>query len=330
MKAIVKAALVGSAALLALPSASHAFSLRSALGFHQPSQQQAVVPPAAVGDGQPNVVLAQATGDATVRMQQLEESVRQLTGKVEDLNYQLLQMEEQMRQMQKDNEFRFQQLEGGHGGGGGGGSAAAPSPDRSENVAPSTPGNDHARAALPGVAPAASAPSGNPGLGTPPRSLGSLSIDANGNPVGGTVAPTAADRTQTAALPQSSSPEDIYRGAYNAILQGRYAQAEQGFRDYIDVFPDGPQAADASFWLGESEYSQGKFNEAAKTFLDSHQKYPKAEKAPETLLKLGMALAALNNQDTACATYHEVLKRYPKASASVRQKVAAEESRAGC
>ncbi|MGN6551009.1 MAG: tol-pal system protein YbgF, partial [Pararhizobium sp.] len=155
MKAIVKAALVGSAALVAVPSASHAFSLRSALGMSRPSQQD-VVPPAAVGSGQPTVVLAQAAGDATVRLQQLEDSVRQLTGRVEDLNYQLLQMQEQMRQMQKDNEFRFQQLEGGgHAGGGGGGTAAgAPSPDRSETGRPAAPGNDLARGALPRVAPA--------------------------------------------------------------------------------------------------------------------------------------------------------------------------------
>ena len=45
------------------------------------------------------------------RILQLEEQVRQLTGRVEELNFQMLQMQEQMRRQQEDNEFRFQQLE---------------------------------------------------------------------------------------------------------------------------------------------------------------------------------------------------------------------------
>jgi tol-pal system protein YbgF len=233
-----------------------------------------------------------------------------------------------MRQMQKDNEFRFQRLEGGTGGA----PAAPASSDHTENTTGPAPDLDLSQGALPGVSPSTTASTSPDGLGAPPHPLGTVNVDENGNPVGGTIAPQANPanrRTETAAIPPSS-PDDIYRNAYNAMLQGNYKQAEQGFRDYLDILPDGSLAADASFWLGESEFSQGKFNEAAKTFLDAHQKYPKADKAPETLLKLGMALAALDNRDTACATYGEVLKRYPKASASVRKKVASEQSRAGC
>ena len=43
----------------------------------------------------------------------LEDQLRQMNGKIEELNFQILQMQEQMRKQQEDNEFRFQQLEGG-------------------------------------------------------------------------------------------------------------------------------------------------------------------------------------------------------------------------
>ena len=52
--------------------------------------------------------LAQA-GDP--RITALEEQIRSLAGTVEELNFQILQMQEQMRKMQEDNEFRFQELE---------------------------------------------------------------------------------------------------------------------------------------------------------------------------------------------------------------------------
>jgi TolA-binding protein len=55
----------------------------------------------------PPVLMAQA-GDP--RVSQLEEQIRQLTGKIEELNFQILQMQEQMRKVQEDNEFRFQEL----------------------------------------------------------------------------------------------------------------------------------------------------------------------------------------------------------------------------
>jgi TolA-binding protein len=74
--------------------------------------QAVPVPPAAVGTAQDrdSLFLAQA-GDPLFRIGQLEEQVRNLNGRIEELGFQLLQMQEQMRQMQEDNEFRFQELE---------------------------------------------------------------------------------------------------------------------------------------------------------------------------------------------------------------------------
>ena len=54
------------------------------------------------------IVLAQASDP---RLTQLEEEIRKLSGTVEELNFQVLQMQEQLRKMQEDNEFRFQELE---------------------------------------------------------------------------------------------------------------------------------------------------------------------------------------------------------------------------
>ena len=178
----------------------------------------------------------------------------------------------------------------------------------------------------------ASTSGGDNGAGAPPETLGTMTLDPNGKPVGLSMGTPGSNASgpDVASLPPDASPDDIYRAAYGQLMNGKYAAAKKGFHDYLDIYPDGPKAADATFWMGESEFSLGEFDKAAKTFLDAHRKYPKAEKAPETLLKLGMALAALNNQDTACATYREVLKRYPRASPSVRQKVASEEKRTGC
>ncbi|MGO7205765.1 tol-pal system protein YbgF, partial [Rhizobium ruizarguesonis] len=179
----------------------------------------------------------------------------------------------------------------------------------------------------------------NSGLGQPPKELGSIDFDQNGNPIGGSVdenatigsgpIPAANSKTpqQTASL---GSEADQYKAAYGHVLSGDYSTAEQEFTQYITHYPSSARAADANFWLGEALYSQGKYNEAAKTFLNAHQKYGTSEKAPEMLLKLGMSLAALDNTETACATLREVSKRYPKASRAVISKVASEQKRLAC
>ncbi len=57
--------------------------------------------------GEAPVLLAQdAAGNV-----QMEEQIRLLNGKVEELTFQILQMQEQMRKLQEDNEFRFQEIE---------------------------------------------------------------------------------------------------------------------------------------------------------------------------------------------------------------------------
>ena len=60
---------------------------------------------------QPSQALQVQASSAEVQIQQLQETVRQLTGRIEDMNFQVLQMQEQLRKTQEDNEFRFQQLE---------------------------------------------------------------------------------------------------------------------------------------------------------------------------------------------------------------------------
>ncbi|MBC7284530.1 tol-pal system protein YbgF [Hoeflea sp.] len=294
--------LIAAAALAAFALPVNAAPLAS--GF----LQGVPVPPAAVGpsvSSQAPVVPVQST-DPVFRIGQLEEQLRALNGRVEELGFQLLQMQEQMRQMQEDNEFRFQELEktGGQRG------DAGPSLIQPDSGNSST----------------ASTTQDSQGIGAPAVDLGSIRFNDNEDLIGGIIEPTE-PANQTASL---TAPEDIYQSGYNHMLAGDYALAEQVFQQYVSSFPDGERAADAMFWLGEAQYSQANYQASAQTFLDAHKKYPQADKGADSLLKLGMSLAKLDNRDTACATLREVLIRYPGASAAVRAKVAEEQLQASC
>lgn len=284
------------------------------------------------------------------RVTALEEQVRSLNGTIEELNFQILQMQEQLRKMQEDNEFRFQELEDG----GRKKSDAGSNSNRSvaENSATST-GHKKTQGATStqgavekGGRDATQTATATPGRGTPPKTFGTITFDANGNVKSGSVgdeasgndAPAdntaasapAAGGTAVAALPETDNPDELYRNSYQFILSGDYGTAEAGFRDHIARFPNDPKAADSRFWLGEALLGQQKYRDAAETFLAANKSYPKSKKAPEMLLKLGISLAGLNQRDVACATFGEIGKRYPDISGALKDRIKQEQALAAC
>ena len=295
-------------------------------------------PKADIAPGNAPVVMAQA-GDP--RVSQLEEQIRQLTGKVEELNFQILQMQEQMRKVQEDNEFRFQELEKGKRSDAGGKSgrtvASAPSSRTTPGEAsPDASASANSSRATPDTTDSAAIDpehdlSGSDQLGAPPRDLGQIEFDANGNVIGGTTNDNPpADNTTVAALPQTDNPKDLYNQAYQLFLSGDYKSAEAAFRSHVDRFPKDPADPDARYWLGESLYGQGRYQDAASVFLDNHKQYPDAKKSPENLLKLGMTLAKMRDHDVACATFASVATRYPNISPAIKERVKNERAANKC
>lgn len=253
------------------------------------------------------------------RVAQLEEQVRQLTGTLEELNFQILQMQDQLRRIQEDYELRFQELEQRRSDASGG------SPQPSQDQAGS--GDDEFYAQVPRVE------GSGPVTGAPPRDFGTIIFDENGNATGAGLPqqPAPSDDTTVAALPPGGGDDaEVYRNAYEFILSGDYDTAEAGFRDLIVRYPESEHAADAHFWLGEALLAQQKPREAAEIFLAASREFPQARKAPDTLFKLGVSLAAMNQRDVACATFSEVLQRYPDASGALKDRIRQEQAQASC
>lgn len=74
------------------------------------------VPPLNIPGSLPQIELAQSSADIaqqSMRIDALENNMRNLTGKIDELTYQMQQIQELLKRMQEDNEFRFRELEGG-------------------------------------------------------------------------------------------------------------------------------------------------------------------------------------------------------------------------
>lgn len=248
-------------------------------------------------------------GQAEQRFSVVEATNRDQTGKIEELQFKLRQIEGKLDRLIADMDLRFQQLERG------GTAGAAPRADGAPPPPPPPAGGGAAANA-------------NQRLVIVPSGSSAQALDQQRQQQ------AAATPRQPVQLPQGS-PEAQYEFAYGLLLQAQrgraeFAPAAEAMQSFVTQNPSHRLAGNAQYWLGETHYVRKDWQTAALAFGEGLKKYPNAEKAPDNLLKLGMSLAQLNRKPDACAALGELDKRYPNAAAPVKQTGQRERQRIGC
>jgi tol-pal system protein YbgF len=128
---------------------------------------------------------------------------------------------------------------------------------------------------------------------------------------------------------QAESPDMLYERSYESLLRRQFADAETGFRTFLQKYGDNSLAGNAQYWLGETYYVQGDYRQAAQSFLKGYREFPKSRKAADSLLKLGLSLNRLGQKEQACAAFSQLGGQFPKA-AEARKRAQSEAKRAGC
>lgn len=293
----------------------------------------------------------QSSAQLLVRIQELEDLIRTLTGRVEGLEFQLTQMQTQLQKQSEDNEFRFQQLEGGAGGKP---QAAAPtdgvtpSDTLPQSPAQQTPAQNAPVAADTAPQPEQPAPLADGGTDAPMDTLGdgapmdSLGDSADPLLKGGI------DQlgTMNGDDPLGGRPLDLtlggggtisdgdanaqYAAGYDAMTRGDYAFAADQFQQFVALYPADPQVPDAINWLGEALIQQGQFTDAAQVLADGYTKHKDSKRAPDMMLKLGVALVGADQVDVGCRTFFTLKQRYPQLSPAFTQRLEEETRKAQC
>jgi tol-pal system protein YbgF len=298
--------------------------------------------------------VGQGASELTVRLDRIENQMRQLTGAIEQMQYRNQQLEQQLKRLQSDVDYRFQEM--GPQGRGTPPRAQQPGPaviqapppaqqpqppgrrgdvfDPEENPnAPGAPrqlgGGTPVRGGGPNPVVAATPnaiPPRQPGTPIEIGSPAQVGDQQDIPPAGRGVTPGQ----QQAVLAPSGNAKDEYDLAYGYLLRRDYQLADEAFRNYLRNHPRDRMVPEANFWLGESLYQRQQYNDAGEVFLDLYNKYPNSLKAPDALLRLGQSLAVLGKQEAACAAFGAIATKYPRASANVKQSVEREQKRARC
>jgi tol-pal system protein YbgF len=303
--------------------------------FHSDAPQQtaqSTLPPAAI----PGVDDANDAGALDVRIDRLEDALRQANGRIEELENQQRRLVDQLKRFQQDVEFRL------------GGAGATPP---AAAVVPPAPPPD--ASPVPKIARKSDAfdPTADPGAIGSPRPLGTtppsaplanpplpagppLDLSGRPNPPPTPTGPLVADTGPTVipgvGVGFTDGPRDQYNAAIEAYRNGQYAQAEEQLKAFLAANGGNRLAPDAIFYLGETYFQRSRPREAAEQYLKLSTDFAKSARAPEGMLRLGQALAALGSSDQACATFAEVGKRYPTASPAVKKSAEREMLKGHC
>lgn len=112
------------------------------------------------------------------------------------------------------------------------------------------------------------------------------------------------------------SPEEVYNQALDFYYQGRFEEAEDMFKKFLENFSDSPLYDNAMFWVGQIYYSKGEYNKAIEEFsklisLCEKGKLKDCNKEPIAMLKLAYSYIKLNKNDKAKKVLKKLINKYP-------------------
>jgi tol-pal system protein YbgF len=117
------------------------------------------------------------------------------------------------------------------------------------------------------------------------------------------------DTTRSPVTP--SDPQALYQTAYNDYLRGSYDMAILAFRQYLEAFPDTELADNATYWIGESYFSQGQYRQAIEEFDNIAANYSRSDKIASALLKKGYSYLELGDTPRGRAQLRNVIAEFP-------------------
>jgi tol-pal system protein YbgF len=127
---------------------------------------------------------------------------------------------------------------------------------------------------------------------------------------------TPAGGAATPAAAPPPAPRELYSQAYADYARANFDLAIQGFKEYIQNYPDTDFTDNAQYWIGECLYSKKAYEDAIDAWNVLLRDYPSSDKVPDARVKKGMALERLGRKSQALVEYRYVVDRFPNSQAA--------------
>lgn len=139
--------------------------------------------------------------------------------------------------------------------------------------------------------------------------------------------------TKPGTLTISEVTEDgkAFESVFALIGKGELAEAQKGFEQFVEAYPESDYVANAHFWVGEIYFKNDEMRKAALNYGRSYKAKPRGgTRSGESLLKLAESLDKLSQNREACLNYKRFEKEFTNAHSSLIEKAQDAIQRLGC
>jgi tol-pal system protein YbgF len=127
-----------------------------------------------------------------------------------------------------------------------------------------------------------------------------------GSPIGG-------EETGTEGSDESLSTERaLYNASKDSFDQGRFDEAMEGFKRFLDRYPKSELADNAQYWIGECYMALKKYDRAIAAYEDVKKKYPEGNKVPDAMLKQAMAFLEKGDEISTRILLKRIVSAFPE------------------
>jgi len=128
--------------------------------------------------------------------------------------------------------------------------------------------------------------------------------------------------TEEVVIPAAISPElsalagsaASYLEAFSSLAAGHYAEAENGFSQFLSSYPDHQYRPNARYWLANAQLSQGKLQLASSNLRQLLIDREGQQRAPAALVLLARVYQQQNLPEEADEVLEQLRSRYPESS----------------
>ena len=106
----------------------------------------------------------------------------------------------------------------------------------------------------------------------------------------------------------------LYEKALASYREGNYEGAIEGFTDFLKKYPNSDRADNAQFWIGESYMALKQYEQAILAFQEVIKKYPDGNKVPNALLRQALAFLEIKDKTSCELLLKKIVKNYPGSS----------------
>lgn len=110
---------------------------------------------------------------------------------------------------------------------------------------------------------------------------------------------------------EMQTPEELYKTAFLALSDKDFIKARELLQKFIVRYPNHKLIGNAYYWIGETFYVEKDYVKASSAFKEGYEAMPQGHKAHDNLLKLGLSLENLGKQAEACVVYNKLISEEP-------------------